>query len=67
LEEGVAGETIDRAGEGFGMPVGLVERADQVGLDICLDVVEMLRERLDKPMGSASRPIPTGRNVHEKQ
>ncbi len=47
LDEGVAAESIDRVAEDFGMPVGPIELADQVGLDICLGVGEMLRERLD--------------------
>lgn len=50
MAEGVAPETIDAAAERFGMPVGPVELADQVGLDIGLAVAESLRERLDKPM-----------------
>jgi 3-hydroxyacyl-CoA dehydrogenase/enoyl-CoA hydratase/3-hydroxybutyryl-CoA epimerase len=45
-DEGVDAETIDRAAETFGMPLGPLELADHVGLDICLDVAEMLRERL---------------------
>jgi 3-hydroxyacyl-CoA dehydrogenase/enoyl-CoA hydratase/3-hydroxybutyryl-CoA epimerase len=36
LDEGVKPETIDRAMEDFGMPMGPVELADTVGLDICL-------------------------------
>jgi 3-hydroxyacyl-CoA dehydrogenase/enoyl-CoA hydratase/3-hydroxybutyryl-CoA epimerase len=54
LDEGVAGETIDSGAEAFGMPMGPVELADQVGLDICLDVADMLRERLDRPLA----PVP---------
>jgi 3-hydroxyacyl-CoA dehydrogenase/enoyl-CoA hydratase/3-hydroxybutyryl-CoA epimerase len=50
LDEGVAAETIDRAAENFGMPMGPVELADHVGLDICLDVAEMLTERLDQTL-----------------
>lgn len=50
LDEGIAGETIDRAAEDFGMPMGPIELADHVGLDICLDVADMLAERLDQPM-----------------
>src|SRR5690554_2242647 len=46
LDEGVAAESIDRAAESFGMPMGPIELADQVGLDICLGVADMLRERL---------------------
>ncbi|HXZ51229.1 MAG TPA: 3-hydroxyacyl-CoA dehydrogenase NAD-binding domain-containing protein [Burkholderiales bacterium] len=36
LDEGVAPETIDAAMEAFGMPMGPIELADTVGLDICL-------------------------------
>lgn len=50
LDEGISAETIDREAEKFGMPVGPVELADQVGLDICLSVATMLRDRLDTPM-----------------
>lgn len=47
LDEGVGKETIDRAAEEFGMPMGPVELADQVGLDICVEVAAMLRRDLD--------------------
>ncbi|NMT62082.1 3-hydroxyacyl-CoA dehydrogenase NAD-binding domain-containing protein [Marinobacter orientalis] len=50
LDEGVAAESIDRVAEDFGMPMGPIELADQVGLDICLSVADMLRERLDTDM-----------------
>jgi 3-hydroxyacyl-CoA dehydrogenase/enoyl-CoA hydratase/3-hydroxybutyryl-CoA epimerase len=50
LDEGVAAEAIDQAAEAFGMPMGPIELADHVGLDICLDVAGMLLERLDRPM-----------------
>jgi 3-hydroxyacyl-CoA dehydrogenase/enoyl-CoA hydratase/3-hydroxybutyryl-CoA epimerase len=50
LDEGVAAEAIDQAAESFGMPMGPIELADHVGLDICLDVAGMLLERLDRPM-----------------
>ena len=36
LDEGLKPETIDRAMEDFGMPMGPAELADTVGLDICL-------------------------------
>ena len=43
LDEGTKKETIDKAAEDFGMPMGPIELADQVGLDICLHVAEMLK------------------------
>jgi 3-hydroxyacyl-CoA dehydrogenase/enoyl-CoA hydratase/3-hydroxybutyryl-CoA epimerase len=36
LDEGIRPETIDAAMEEFGMPMGPIELADTVGLDICL-------------------------------
>ena len=50
LDEGIKKETIDQAAEDFGMPMGPIELADQVGLDICLHVAEMLRSNLPRPM-----------------
>jgi len=40
--EGVPPALIDRAATAFGMPMGPVELADTVGLDICLHVAEIL-------------------------
>jgi 3-hydroxyacyl-CoA dehydrogenase/enoyl-CoA hydratase/3-hydroxybutyryl-CoA epimerase len=42
LDEGVAGETIDAAAKDFGMPMGPIELADMVGLDICWAVGQEL-------------------------
>lgn len=53
LDEGISAEAIDEVAEDFGMPVGPIELADQVGLDICLSVADMLRERLDSPVPPA--------------
>jgi 3-hydroxyacyl-CoA dehydrogenase/enoyl-CoA hydratase/3-hydroxybutyryl-CoA epimerase len=46
-------ETIDAAAESFGMPMGPIELADEVGLDICLHVADVLREQLPRPMPAA--------------
>ncbi len=46
LDEGVAKETIDQAAEDFGMPMGPIELTDTVGLDIAVDVAEMLKRDL---------------------
>ena len=40
--DGYALETIDRAAEAFGMPMGPVELADRVGLDVALHAAESL-------------------------
>ncbi|MEN8166756.1 MAG: 3-hydroxyacyl-CoA dehydrogenase NAD-binding domain-containing protein [Pseudomonadota bacterium] len=42
VEEGIPPSLIDKAAIDFGMPMGPVELADQVGLDICLAVAEKL-------------------------
>ena len=42
LDEGVPGETIDAAAKDFGMPMGPIELADMVGLDICWAVGQEL-------------------------
>ncbi|TVP58163.1 MAG: fatty-acid oxidation protein subunit alpha [Halomonadaceae bacterium] len=49
-DEGIQAEAIDRVAEQFGMPMGPIELADQVGLDVCLSVADMLLERLDSPI-----------------
>jgi len=48
MREGHAKETIDAAAETFGMPMGPIALADQVGLDICIDVADSLRARLER-------------------
>ncbi|SLN41652.1 Fatty acid oxidation complex subunit alpha [Roseivivax jejudonensis] len=50
MDEGVSKEDIDRAALRFGMPMGPVTLADQVGLDICLHVADSLAADLDAPM-----------------
>jgi 3-hydroxyacyl-CoA dehydrogenase/enoyl-CoA hydratase/3-hydroxybutyryl-CoA epimerase len=50
VDQGVAKETVDRAAVEFGMPMGPIELADQVGLDICLHVADVLRTQLQRPM-----------------
>ncbi len=45
--EGVAATDIDRQAVEFGMPMGPVELADTVGLDICLHVAENLAQHFD--------------------
>jgi 3-hydroxyacyl-CoA dehydrogenase/enoyl-CoA hydratase/3-hydroxybutyryl-CoA epimerase len=45
LDEGVKPETIDAAMEEFGMPMGPIELADTVGLDICLAAGRQLAKK----------------------
>jgi len=53
LDAGMKKETIDKAAVDFGMPMGPIELADEVGLDICLHVAEMLRSSLNRDMPDA--------------
>ncbi len=47
LDEGVSAEQVDAAATAFGMPMGPVELADTVGLDVCLSVARNLASTLD--------------------
>jgi 3-hydroxyacyl-CoA dehydrogenase/enoyl-CoA hydratase/3-hydroxybutyryl-CoA epimerase len=46
VDEGIAAEVIDRAATDYGMPMGPIELADAVGLDICKSVANILSEAL---------------------
>ncbi len=46
VSEGVPAVLIDQAATKFGMPMGPIELADTVGLDICLHVAEILSQEL---------------------
>ncbi|MGD8934220.1 MAG: 3-hydroxyacyl-CoA dehydrogenase NAD-binding domain-containing protein [Gammaproteobacteria bacterium] len=48
--EGIPPEVIDKAATDFGMPMGPIELADTVGLDICKSVAEILSASLDMPL-----------------
>jgi len=54
LDEKIDKSVIDAAAKKFGMPMGPIELADQVGLDICLDVGDMLRSKF----GDSLPPTP---------
>src|SRR3954466_9031387 len=53
LDENIDKHAIDAAAEQFGMPMGPIELADQVGLDICLAVGDMLRSKFPDLLPSA--------------
>ena len=46
-EEGVPAEKIDQAALNFGMPMGPIELADTVGLDVCRSVAKILSETMN--------------------
>jgi len=47
VDEGIPAPEIDKAALEFGMPMGPIELADTVGLDICLHVAEILSESMN--------------------
>ena len=49
VDEGVAPENIDYAAVEFGMPMGPIELADVVGLDICSHVGKVLADAFNLP------------------
>jgi 3-hydroxyacyl-CoA dehydrogenase / enoyl-CoA hydratase / 3-hydroxybutyryl-CoA epimerase len=49
VDEGIAPETVDEAALAFGMPMGPIELADTVGLDICVAVGKMLTPDAEPP------------------
>jgi 3-hydroxyacyl-CoA dehydrogenase / enoyl-CoA hydratase / 3-hydroxybutyryl-CoA epimerase len=57
VEEGIAGPEVDRAAVEFGMPMGPIELADTVGLDICLHVAETLSGPLGLAVPARLRDI----------
>ncbi len=54
-EEGIALAAIDDAAVRFGMPVGPIELADVVGLDVANDVGEIIATELGRPAPSLGR------------
>lgn len=62
VEEGVSAPLIDQAALDFGMPMGPIELADTVGLDICLSVAKNLGEHLQLPVpGRLQQMVDAGR------
>jgi 3-hydroxyacyl-CoA dehydrogenase/enoyl-CoA hydratase/3-hydroxybutyryl-CoA epimerase len=49
LDEGIAAETIDEAALAFGMPMGPIELADVVGLDVCAAVGQTVTPNATAP------------------
>ena len=58
LDEGYAKEEIDRAALTFGMPMGPVTLADQVGLDICLEVANSMQNGLETTVADTPAWLP---------
>jgi 3-hydroxyacyl-CoA dehydrogenase/enoyl-CoA hydratase/3-hydroxybutyryl-CoA epimerase len=58
VDEGIPPEVIDKAATDYGMPMGPIELADTVGLDICKSVANILSQALDMPLPSNLDSIP---------
>jgi 3-hydroxyacyl-CoA dehydrogenase/enoyl-CoA hydratase/3-hydroxybutyryl-CoA epimerase len=56
VEQGIAPEAVDLAATGFGMPMGPIELADVVGLDVCKHVGEIIGAALGR-----KPPLPLAR------
>ncbi len=70
VDEGMAPEVVDEAALAFGMPMGPIELADSVGLDICMAVGRMLQpgvappRRLDELVARKDLGRKTGRGFY---
>ncbi len=66
VEEGVPGPMVDKAARDFGMPMGPVELADTVGLDICLSVAEELSGPLNVAVPARLRELVAAGHLGKK-
>ena len=69
LEKGEDKEKIDEAARSFGMPMGPIELADNVGLDVCAHVAKILGQssegsRLDRLVASGRLGKKTGEGFY---
>lgn len=75
LEEAYTPAQIDKAAIDFGMPMGPIQLADTVGLDVCLSVAKNLvahygghvSERLQQMVEAGYLGVKTGRGFYEYQ
>lgn len=66
FEEGVPVTVIDKIAKNFGMPMGPIELADTVGLDICLHVAENLAESMPIDVSEHLRRLVDEKNLGKK-
>lgn len=76
MDEGIKPEVIDAAAEEFGMPMGPIELADQVGLDVAMHVAKVLQDELgdtfpkipdwfDRKVKAGNLGKKTGRGIYQ--
>ena len=66
LDEGIPAPLVDKAALAFGMPMGPIELADTVGLDICLSVAEKMAAALHNPVPERLRESVAAGNLGRK-
>ncbi|MEW8498640.1 MAG: 3-hydroxyacyl-CoA dehydrogenase family protein, partial [Candidatus Thiodiazotropha taylori] len=66
IDEGVPAPVVDQAAVEFGMPMGPVELADAVGLDICLAVAEKLAPLFDLEIPNQLKQQVTAQHLGKK-
>jgi len=64
--EGVRPELIDKVAVSFGMPMGPIELADTVGLDICLSVADILSQSMNVTVPDRLRQMVNEGNLGQK-
>lgn len=68
FQEGMPAEKIDQSARLFGMPMGPLELADKVGLDICLSVAENLSKNMNMSVPQELKQmIQAGQLGHKSQ
>jgi 3-hydroxyacyl-CoA dehydrogenase/enoyl-CoA hydratase/3-hydroxybutyryl-CoA epimerase len=66
MEEGVAPTVIDRVAVAFGLPMGPVELADVVGLDVAVKVGKILADAYGKPTPTAVQKLDAEKKLGKK-
>lgn len=64
--EGIAPEMIDKAALNFGMPMGPIELADTVGLDVCRSVAQNLSGTIDASLSKKLETMVSTKKLGKK-
>jgi 3-hydroxyacyl-CoA dehydrogenase/enoyl-CoA hydratase/3-hydroxybutyryl-CoA epimerase len=66
VDEGVPAALIDRVATDFGMPMGPIELADVVGLDVCRHVGTILAQTYARPQAACIQSLVEARKLGKK-